>query len=343
MNNTIELLDCTLRDGGHVNKANFGKDAIHSIVESLVNSNLDYIELGFLRDGSFTSDESNYSKIEDAIKNIDLNTKKKQKYSVMIRPDWYDITQLAPCDGTVEFIRFAFYLKDIELTKKYCQYVSERGYKFILNPVNIMGYDPETLDSLLDIVNAIHPYGVTIVDTFGSIQRRDLIRLYEKYEEKLDKDIVIGLHLHENMASAFLLAQLFIDIKKPERKAIIDASLLGMGRIPGNLCIEMMLDYMNTEYGKNYNLKPTLSAISKYIEPIKQVIPWGYSPVYYFSGKEIIHRSYAEYFINKGMPLDDILNIFEDLKSKPEKLNYSKQYAESLYVSYMEKEQKNEN
>ena len=37
----IKLLDCTLRDGGHVNGGKFGKNVIKSIVEKLVLSKVD--------------------------------------------------------------------------------------------------------------------------------------------------------------------------------------------------------------------------------------------------------------------------------------------------------------
>ena len=43
---TIQLLDCTLRDGGYINEWNFGQSAIREIVFSLTQADLDYIEMG---------------------------------------------------------------------------------------------------------------------------------------------------------------------------------------------------------------------------------------------------------------------------------------------------------
>jgi len=34
------------------------------------------------------------------------------------------------------------------------------------------------------------------------------------------------------------------------RNVIIDSSLLGMGRVPGNLCTELLTGWLNVEYGK---------------------------------------------------------------------------------------------
>lgn len=328
----IRILDCTLRDGGHVNEAMFGKENIKKIVKSLVSSGTDIVELGFLKDGVYSEDESTYLKIESARKNI-LDTNKNQEYSVMIRPDWYDITQLTENDGTISYIRFAFYLKDAELTEKYCNIVRKLGYKPILNPVNILGYTNQELDELLIILKRIHPYGVTIVDTFGSMELGSLKKVYELFENNLQEDIVFGLHLHENMTSAYLLAQYFLSIKKASRRVIIDGSLLGMGRIPGNLCIEELMSYMNEKQGKEYKLKPVLQCISECIEPIKERIPWGYNPAYFFSGKYKVHRSYPEYYLkNEKLSLDQIYELIERLKDDPHRLVYSEEYAKVILM-----------
>lgn len=44
----LMLLDCTLRDGGYINDWEFGHDTLTSILERLVSSSLDVIEVGFL-------------------------------------------------------------------------------------------------------------------------------------------------------------------------------------------------------------------------------------------------------------------------------------------------------
>ena len=46
----IQLLDCTLRDGGYVNDWEFGHNYLINIYERLLESETDIIELGFLDD-----------------------------------------------------------------------------------------------------------------------------------------------------------------------------------------------------------------------------------------------------------------------------------------------------
>ncbi len=335
MVDNIEVLDCTLRDGGHVNNAEFGRGNILKIETALVKSKVDIIELGFLKDGEFSLDQSNYSRMEDAYENLS-HINEKRKFSVMIRPDWYDISQLSPRSGDISLIRFAFYLKDIGLTKKYANIARDLGYDFTLNPVNIMSYTDGDLDFVLKEADELKPYVVNIVDTFGSIQSKDLERIYHFYEKNLSMDIRIGLQLHENMSSAFMLMQHFLEIKNPRRMVVIDGSLLGMGRIPGNLPIEMLLDYMNTYRGHNYDLMPVLEVISNVIEPEKKKRGWGYHPAYYFTGKYQIHRSYAEYYIDnrKDLTLADMLGIFNLLKDDASKRDFSEDRAENYVERY---------
>ena len=49
----IKILDCTLRDGGHVNNSEFGKKVIQDVSVGLTKANIDYVEMGFLKNGNF--------------------------------------------------------------------------------------------------------------------------------------------------------------------------------------------------------------------------------------------------------------------------------------------------
>jgi len=326
----IRLLDCTLRDGGHVNNAVFGKQNIQKIITLLSKSGVDIIELGFLMDGQFTEHQSHFNCVEQILPFLD-EANPLQEYSLMIRPDWYDIKQLTSCQGKISTIRFAFYFKDLELLKQQIEIARSFGYRIILNPVNILSYSENELDILLTELNDIKPDGVTIVDTCGSLMKNDLTRIYEIFEKKIDLGIEIGLHLHENMSLSFSLAQEFLSIRNPERSVIIDGSLLGMGRIPGNLCIEVLMSYFNSAMARHYDLLPVLDLIDTVIEPIKQITPWGYSPAYFLTGLYQVHRSYAEYLlIRNDITLSDIDVILQSIHTNEDKNFYNKSLIKQL-------------
>lgn len=325
----IQLLDCTLRDGGHVNGSEFGYSNIKEIVKNLSEARIDIIELGFLRNGNFTNDQSSNELIENAESYIPENS--NSNYSVMIRPDWYDISKLSSRKGKINFLRFAFYYKDIELTKEYCKIAKEKDYKIILNAININNYSEEGLFQLFNDLNDIHPYGVSIVDTFGSFTVPTFKNVYKKFEENILPDITIGFHLHENQNLAMELIRTLFTILNPKRNIIIDGSLLGMGRKPGNLCIEQAMDYLITNKNMSYDIKPVLHVISTIIQDLKRKYEWGYSPEYYYSGKYKIHCDYPlKLSQDKRLQLDEVYEILLQLNDFPEKSKFNKEFMEQL-------------
>ena len=170
------------------------------------------------------------------------------------------------------------------------------------------------------------------------MMKADLQRIYYLAEHNLDKSIVIGLHLHENLALSYSLAQEFISMKSVERKSVIDGSMLGMGRVPGNLPLELIMDYMNKNQGGTYDVNPVLDGIDDHIEQLKQIEAWGYSTAYALSAKYNLHRNYAEYLLGKGRlrakQINQILASIEECK----KTAYDEKYVEALYRRFQNHE-----
>lgn len=330
----IKLLDCTLRDGGYINNWEFGQHAIKDILKKLAEARIDYVEVGFLRDCRYRKEAALFNHCAE-IRSMLPENKGKTLFTAMALYNQYDIAQLEDYDGqTIDALRITFHDYDINQGLAYIKQVIDKGYKVFVNPINIMGYSDEMILRLLEKVNRIKPYAFSIVDTFGSMMREDLQRIYLLVEHNLDKDIVIGLHLHENLALSYSLAQDFIDMKFGIRKCVIDASMLGMGRAPGNLCIELIADYMNQKQEGDYNVNPLLDAIDDYIVKWKEVEPWGYNMAYALSAKYNLHRNYAEFLLGKGRlrarQINQIMGSIENYK----KTAYDEEYIENLYRSF---------
>lgn len=333
----IKLLDCTLRDGGYINDWSFGEYKIREILSKLIESGVDYIEVGFLRDCDYDPDRSLFNNCAE-IANILPENRGNTKFTAMSLHNKYSIDQLESYDGkTIDALRVTFHDYDIDEGLDYICRVKDKGYKVFANPINIMGYSDEMILRLLQKVNEIHPYAFSIVDTFGSMMKDDLQRIYSLIEHNLDKDIVIGLHLHENLALSYSLAQDFISMKASGRDCVIDASMLGMGRSPGNLCMELVMDYMNKRQSGHYDVNPVLDGIDDHIAQLKQIEPWGYSTAYALSAKYNLHRNYAEFLLDKGRlrakQINQILGSIADEK----KTAYDEAYIEGLYQDFQNK------
>lgn len=330
----ISLLDCTLRDGGYINDWDFGYDTIKSILDKLVASQVDYVEIGFLRNCAYDRNKSVFNNCEE-MKPVLPTERGNTRFSAMALHNTYDLDKLEPYDGkTIDLIRVTFHDYDIEEGLAFIRRVKEKGYQVSCNPINIMGYSDEQILKLLARVNEIKPTAFAIVDTFGSMMKQDLLRIYSMVEHNLDPSIAIGLHLHENLALAYSLAQEYISIRATGRKSIIDASMLGMGRVPGNLCMELIMDYMNKQQGCSYNVNPVLDGIDDHIVQLKQIEPWGYNIAYALSAKYNLHRNYSEFLLGKGRlrakQINQILSRIEPGK----KTAFDKEYIEKLYLDF---------
>jgi 4-hydroxy 2-oxovalerate aldolase len=336
MNSNIKVLDCTLRDGGHVNDFNFGDYNIKKIIKGLVNSHVDIIELGFLMNGNHDKSQTLYNTVSEAeIHLSDIST--ESEFCLMIRPDWYDINQLEKCSGKIKSIRFAFYQKDLELTLHQATIARNYGYGVYLNPVNVFSYSNSGLANILKVLNNFKPKAISIVDTFGSMLPEDLVKLFEIFNNNVDKDITLGLHLHENLSISLALAQQFLGlVGVNSRNAIIDSSILGMGRIPGNLCSELIMNYLNIKDISQYNLTNIYELISDPISEIKNQIPWGYMPAYAITAYLKMHRSYAEYMIEQTkFSLHEIEFILLKIEIDDYKDNYNEKLIESMCNDYL--------
>lgn len=334
MYNDLKLLDCTLRDGGYINDWKWGFQTARVIIQSLVKAEIDVVEAGFLRNVKAYSPDVTVCNHVEELNRLLPDNHGNTMFSAMAMRSNYDISKLSPYSGNgIELIRITAHDYDIEEGMDFAREVQARGYKLSINPINIMGYSDDKILWLIDQANRISPWQFSIVDTFGSMKRRDLDRIVSLVDHNLDRNIRVALHLHENMSLSFSLAQNFHD-KHLDRPTAIDGSLMGMGRVPGNLPIELIADYLNEYSGKSYDIDYMMDAISDYIAPIRRTSEWGYTPVYFLSARFNLHRNYSEYYQKKGdltnRDINHILARFEDSK----KTAFDAEYADRIYEEY---------
>ncbi len=102
----------------------------------------------------------------------------------------------------------------------------------------------------------------------------DVERLFNYYDNRLDKRIRIGFHAHNNMNLAYSNALNFLNIAK-NRNIIIDSCVLGMGQGAGNLQTELIMPFISKIESK-YNYEYILQACET-IECYLGNAFWGYS------------------------------------------------------------------
>ena len=284
----VQVLDCTLRDGGYLVDTIFGDKVIKGMINKLCNANIDAIEVGFLKDIGHREGSSTFKTVEEIAPYLPKIRNVKTSFIVMIDYGRYSIENLSDYDGSsVDTIRDCYFKKDMKEAIKFGKQIMDKGYKLYVQPVDILGYSDKELLELIEEVNKLKPYAFSMVDTFGSMYIDDLQRIFHIVDHNLDKDIKIGFHSHNNLQMSFALSQEFIKMSLGKRKIVVDGTIHGMGRGAGNTNTELLLDYLNRKLGYGYDMNEILDLIDAYMPKIKQQSNWGYSIPYFIADLQI--------------------------------------------------------
>ena len=334
-----KVLDCTLRDGGYINDWKFGNKNIKSIVNSLEESNVDFVELGFIAECEYQVGNTKVPTIDILNKYIPKNS--NTKYAAMINYGKCDITNIPNYNGNgIKYIRVAFHKKDLIPAIDYCKKIKEKGYKVFVQPMVTVSYTDNEFEYLIKQCNSFKPYAVYVADSFGTMKRREVLHYFKILERLLDNEIIPGFHSHNNMQLSFSNVIGILDEAK--REFFIDSSIYGMGRGAGNLNTELLLQYLNDEYDCNYKLEPIISCMDLVINKIYAKTPWGYSLPNYLSASHNAHPNYAKYLIDTNkLSMKDMNSIF-DMLDEDKKNEYDKSYIDQIYESYLANKSSNE-
>jgi len=268
-----------------------------------------------------------------------FHRKKACDFTVLADYSRYSIDNLEKNQGnSFDGVRECFFKKEWKDAIKVCSKIKEKGYKVFVQPVDILGYSDLELLELVDEVNIIEPYCLSIVDTFGSMYIEDLKRLFTIIDHNLTQNCKIGFHSHNNMQLSNALSQEFLTISNGKRDVVVDATLCGMGRGAGNTPTELIVQYMISNLGYPYNMDAILDTIDGYMDNIQTKCNWGYNTSYFIAGAYGAHVNNISYLMNKnGIRSKDIRFILNKIGAIPRK-RYDYDLLESTYHEYMNAE-----
>ncbi len=344
MGRNVKILDCTLRDGGRLINCAFPQYHIDGILRGLINAEIDIIEIGFLRGNTdYKGDSTFFGEMEQAEKCIltQHNTTQLKDTIFVLFADYgkeysgWDFSKLPECDGkTITGIRFGFRKGNFEAAYETMRHIQSKGYKLFAQMIETNNYNDLEFLQTLEKLNAAKPYAVGIVDTFGCMNREDLVRYYIQADNNLDVSISIDFHTHNNMQLSFAFAQEIISMAKEKRKIVLDATLAGMGKGAGNLNIELLVRYLNSQYGYSYDFDRILDTIDEHILWIKNEHSWGYSLPSLMSALFSSHPNNVDYLLKKNrLRTKDIQYILSKVDAATRK-RYDYEKLDSAYLEY---------
>jgi len=339
----IEILDCTLRDGGYVNQFNFNDTDMSHIIKQLHLASIDIVECGFLDQSvDKKSNSSRFFSIE-ILNNLLQSTILKNSLNVaMVERGKYDV-QLLPnvnkkIKNEIKGIRYSFRKSDHCKIFDDIKVILSRGYKVFIQPIATQLYSDIEIINFIDRCNKYDITAFYIVDTHGSMLSNNLRRLYFLLDNNLKAGVKLGFHSHNNLQLSYSNAIDLVEISsKSERVTIIDGSIYGMGRGAGNLNTELLVDHLNRNYCTDYDIDCLLEVVDDYLLTIKQENEWGYSLEHFLSAIYNCHPSYASLLINKkNLSIVEIKKLLNLIPTE-DRREFDIDTIETMYIEYKEK------
>lgn len=277
MYSRVKLLDCSLRESptNHIGEKN-----IQILFEKLSEAGIDIIECAFLTNPEY----ARYVKGGTHVNNIEqanaliLNKIPGIIYSVCMNGGEYDLNKLSPAnDKGIDAIRYVLMEGKIDEEISDMRKIINKGYKLFVQHRNIASYKENEIIKTIEIINAIGAFAYSIVDTHGSMYAQDVEKVVCLIKNKLDNNIWLGFHGHNNHMLANSNAELFLRLSKSRKNVFVDGTIMGAGIGAGNANIELLVNYCNKFENGNYDINCIYDAIDIVIPDIKKKCEWGYS------------------------------------------------------------------
>ena len=304
----IKVLDCTVRDGGLMNKWQFSKNFVKKVYDTCVEAGVDYMEIGYISsEDQFPRDQYGPWKFcaEEELREIVGDNNTNTKLSVMADIGRIKFDDIRPkSESVVDLFRVACYDYQIDKAIELAHHVMDKGYEATINLMAVSKVAERSLNEVLEDVAKSRVGTFYLVDSFGSLYSEDIHGLMDKYMKALPGK-TIGFHGHNNQQLAF--ANTIECIIKGAN--MLDATMLGIGRGAGNCPMELLISFLKNP---KYKLKPILRLIQEEMIPLQKQIDWGYFMPYMITGSQNDHPRSAMAWMDSDQK-DDYVAYYESV------------------------------
>ncbi|MEJ2705369.1 MAG: hypothetical protein P8Z79_23260, partial [Sedimentisphaerales bacterium] len=218
-------------------------------------------------------------KLDGAVDILDVRRGPDHIDRTLVRRGEYRVKEqvFAPADESpVDMFRAATYVKYIDSAIELINKCHDLGYETTCNVMAISKEIEPDLVEALDQLAKTPVDVVYVVDSFGALYCEQIEYFVKLYQQHLPGK-TIGVHCHNNQQLAFSNT-----IEGIIHNAnYVDGSLFGIGRGPGNCCLELLVGFLKNP---KFNLTPILKVIQEYMIPMRQEIEWGYIIPYFITG-----------------------------------------------------------
>mgnify|MGYP001329414692 CR=1 FL=1 len=314
-NNKINLLDCTLRDGGYYNNWFFDKELINEYLKVMDMIKIDYVEIGFrFLDKAKIKGPCAYSD-EKFLRSLKIP--ENLKIGIMINASDFvgqkNIIDLAKKnfkikkDTVISLVRIACHHHEVKEVLPLANWLKKAGYKVGINIMQIPELSKQEIRGVVKEIKKSKADILYFADSMGSLDGSQTKKIIYQIKSLWKKST--GIHTHDNMGKALENSVAAIN----NSVDWIDCTVTGMGRGPGNTKTENLILELNR---KKDNFIHLINLIKNYFEPLKIKYNWGSNPFYYYAGLNSIHPTFVQEMISDpGFDMEDILYNLDKLST----------------------------
>jgi 4-hydroxy 2-oxovalerate aldolase len=265
---TVEILDCTLRDGSYAVDFQFTENTIKSVLAGLEASGVRFIELGHGL-GLNAAVRTPYPALVSDTQcfGIAAETLASASWGMFCIPGIAELDHLRRAVGAgMRFVRVGVDISDVTPAEAFIALAKELGVTAFANlmKTNVLGVDGAT-----DAVRQCVEYGadtVYLVDSVGGYLPSDVTELFEKVGQSVA--IPLGFHGHDNLslANANSLAAAGSGAR------FVDSTLDGIGRGAGNAVTETFAATLHAQGDRGaYDFRALSELSESVIRPLERL------------------------------------------------------------------------
>jgi len=308
----IKVIDCTVRDGGLMNKWQFSEEFVRNVYQALSKAGVDYMEIGYLSsEGMFSREEMGPWKFcaEDDLKRIVGDSEQTIKFSAMADIGRIACDDIPQCvDSSLDMIRVACYVHQVDKAIALAEHCMDKGYEATINLMAVSTVNQRDLEEALEDLAQSRVPIIYLVDSFGFFYSEHIDALAKKYMASLPGK-TIGIHAHNNQQLGFAntISAIINGIN------FLDATLYGIGRGAGNCPIELLVSFLKNP---KFDVRPLIEVIEHEVLPWSKKIDWGYSIPYMVTGTLNQHPR-AAIAIMESKDKDKVTAFYDQVTSLP--------------------------
>lgn len=304
----IKVMDCTVRDGGLMNKWQFSDEFVRAVYEKCLEAGIDYMEIGYKSsESAFSRDEVGPWKFCDDkdLRRIMGDNDTNLKISAMADIGRIDPEDIPPAsESLIDMMRVACYVHQVDKAVWLAEHCMDKGYEVTINLMAVSKVNEIELDQALSDLSKSRVPIIYVVDSFGSLYCESIEHLVQKYKKALPGK-ELGIHAHNNMQ----LAMSNTITSLMNGATMLDATLLGMGRGAGNCPIEILIAFLKNP---KYRLLPLLDVIQNHVKLWQEKIDWGYHVPYLITGSMNEHPRSAMKWMDSEQK-DDFVTFMKEM------------------------------